>query len=114
MDDRNAQAADALVEGVDRRHHVAGAGRRARAVRRIIEMAPVHVDRHHGGFGGIEIVLKALLGVAWLAIDVNLHRSLLRLYRRSSRTCGCPSAPGSWLPRRSLAPTKIITPMVAR
>src|SRR5258708_38850709 len=117
MNDGDTERADTIMERIDRRHDVAGARRRTRAIRGGVEMAAMHVDRDHSGLLRIEIIFKPLLDLARLPIDMNLHRSLPVLtapYRRSSRTCGCPSAPGSWLPRRSLAPTHIITAMVAR
>jgi hypothetical protein len=70
------------VEGIDRRDDVAGARRRTRTIRRVVEMAAMHVDRDDRGLCRIEIILEAVPGILRLAIDINAHL-VLRIFLAS-------------------------------
>src|ERR1700716_679728 len=76
MNDGDAERADTIMERIDRRHDVASARRRTRAIRRGVEMAAMHVDRDDSGLLRVEIVLKFVLDLARPSIDIDLHRSL--------------------------------------
>src|SRR4051812_9219702 len=92
VDNRDAECARLVVECVDGLDDGTRARCGTRTIGRLIEMTAVQVDGNDGGLRRIEIILEAAFGVVLLAVDVDAHG-----YLRSSRTCGCPSAPGSRL-----------------
>jgi hypothetical protein len=89
MDDRNAQRPGAIVKGIDRRDDLARPRRRTRTLRRWIEMAAVHVDRHDRRLRRIEVILKQISGVLRLPVNINAHLCPpeRRLRRRAAAVC---------------------------
>ena len=74
VDDGHAQRPHLIVENVDRRHDLPRPRRRAGAVRRVGEVALVHVDRDDRGMRAVGERLESGRQVALLAVDVSLHR----------------------------------------
>src|SRR5262249_14521521 len=92
MNDRHAELARGIVKSIDRRNDVARAGRRTRAVRRVVEMAAMHVDRYDRGLSRIEIVFKAVPGILGLVVDIDAHL-FLRIFLTSPRALSPPVLP---------------------